>query len=476
MTVPTHPAERAPLLRLELVKGQGPATYELGPRDAPMSIGRKEGENQLVVRDEQSTVSRRHATIEPTREGYRIRDLNSRNGVRVQGRPVPADGTLLRDGDEIQLGLAVLRAHIARVEPPPVADEDRTIQEVVAPPPRPAPPPSRPEPPVVRASPPPQPEAPAPRREPPAPRAEPPPPAPPAAPAQRPAAPAPSAPRPAPPPRDEPAVVDQIGPFAIHRALHASSGLTLEYATDTRQRRHVLVRRWRGLELGFFARRRFRRAYETASTFRHETVLAPIEVGVTDRDTWVVYPPLDGVTAGSVVRVGGRDLRIDLAVYVVREACRAVEALEKTGGGGTLPEVTDHDVLIGRDGSVRLVYVADAGGVAADERYAAPEEDAGGGRDGRSAVFSLGILLYELLVREPIAGTQKLMLPSVDTRRIQVSQELAAAVTRAVEVRPHERFAHAGDLGHLLTQVLDQLAPDFRPEQVAAWVASRFAQ
>ena len=34
MTVPTHPAERAPLLRLELVKGQGPATYELGPRDA----------------------------------------------------------------------------------------------------------------------------------------------------------------------------------------------------------------------------------------------------------------------------------------------------------------------------------------------------------------------------------------------------------------------------------------------------------
>jgi hypothetical protein len=116
------------------------------------------------------------------------------------------------------------------------------------------------------------------------------------------------------------------------------------------------------------------------------------------------------------------------------------------------------------------------GGLAGEERYAAPEEDAGGARDARSAVFSLGILLYELLVREPIAASQKLTLPSVDTRRIQVGSELAAAVMRAVEVRPHERFAHAGDLAVLLAQVLDQLTPDFRPEQVASWVASRFAQ
>jgi len=72
-------------------------------------------------------------------------------------------------------------------------------------------------------------------------------------------------------------VIDQLGPFAIHRSLHASAGLALESAIDTRQRRRVLVRRWRGLELGFFGRRRFRRAYEAATAFRHESVLAPLE-------------------------------------------------------------------------------------------------------------------------------------------------------------------------------------------------------
>jgi hypothetical protein len=449
------PGDGGAVLRLELLKGQGPATFELGARDAAISIGRKEGENQLVLRDEQSTVSRRHAMIEPTPAGFRIRDLNSRNGVRVQGRPVPADGTVLHDGDEIQLGLAVLRAHIV-VAPSP--DEDRTIQEA-APPPRPA------APPPVRPQSPPRPATAAPRPTPPAappPEVRPPRPAPP-----RPAA------RPTAPAAEDLPVVDRLGPFAIHRALHATAGLALEYATDTRSGRRVLVRRWRGLELGFFARRRFRRAYEVASALRHETVLEPLEVGSTGSDTWVLYPPLDGVTAASIVRAGGRDLRIDLAVWVAREACRAVEAL---GKAGAVPIVTDHDVLVARDGDVRLVHVADAGGHAPDERYAAPEEDAGEAREARSAVFSLGILLYELLVREPIAGSQKLTLPSVDTRRIQVAHDLAAAVGRALEVRPHDRFAQAGDLAQALTQVLDELTPGFRPEQMAQWVASRFAQ
>ena len=472
MTSPTNPEQRGPRLRLERVTGQGSASYELGAHDPPVTIGRKEGENQIVLKDEQSTVSRRHAQIKPTGDGFRIFDLKSRNGVQVQGRPVPEGGTDLSDGDEIKLGLAVLRARIVAPLPPPAAavDDDRTIQEVVLPSPpqrrpsAPSPPPARPEPPrQVRET-----SRPSRAEPPPGPRAEQPP--------AKPREPAPRQPAASPPPRDDLDVVDRFGPFAIHRRLHQSSGLALEYATDTRQRRRVLVRRWQKLKLGFFAKGRFQRAYKAATAVRHDTVLAPIEVGSADGDTYVSYPGIDGVTAGMIIRVGGRDLRIDLAVYVALETCRAVEAVGKAGGTEIAPVVTDHDVIVGRDGTVRLLYVPDAGGLADEERYAAPEEDAGGARDARSAVFSLGILLYELLVREPVAAGQKLMLPSVDTRRIQVGSELSAAVMRAVEVRPHERFAHAGDLARLLAQVLDQLTPDFRPEQVASWVASRFAQ
>jgi hypothetical protein len=143
-------------LRLELVKGQGPASYELAPTDPAMTIGRKDGENQLVVRDEQGTVSRRHASIEHTSAGYLLRDMKSRNGVRVHGRQVTEDGTLLADGDEIQLGLAVLRARLVPVAVEPASnDADRTK---VDPPPRPpqaAPPPPPPPPPPPKPPPPP---------------------------------------------------------------------------------------------------------------------------------------------------------------------------------------------------------------------------------------------------------------------------------------------------------------------------------
>ncbi|NLE77336.1 MAG: FHA domain-containing protein [Chloroflexi bacterium] len=49
-------------------------------------------------------VSRRHAVIERNEDGYRIRDLESKNGTFVNGREVRGE-TPLQDGDEIQIAL-----------------------------------------------------------------------------------------------------------------------------------------------------------------------------------------------------------------------------------------------------------------------------------------------------------------------------------------------------------------------------------
>jgi pSer/pThr/pTyr-binding forkhead associated (FHA) protein len=58
--------------------------YELGDR---LTIGRS-ADNQLVIDD--ATVSGHHAVIEKTTEGYQIRDLDSTNGVFVNGKRVPS--------------------------------------------------------------------------------------------------------------------------------------------------------------------------------------------------------------------------------------------------------------------------------------------------------------------------------------------------------------------------------------------------
>ncbi|MBU6294627.1 MAG: FHA domain-containing protein, partial [Planctomycetes bacterium] len=51
-------------------------------------------------------ISRRHAELVETSEGYRIRDLGSVNGTHVNGRAV--QDSLLRSGDRVQVGQTVL--------------------------------------------------------------------------------------------------------------------------------------------------------------------------------------------------------------------------------------------------------------------------------------------------------------------------------------------------------------------------------
>lgn len=75
--------------------------YELraGELGESLTIGRSP-DNHLVVDD--ATVSGHHAVIESTREGYRIRDLDSTNGVWINGRR--QKDHLLRPEDLVRIG------------------------------------------------------------------------------------------------------------------------------------------------------------------------------------------------------------------------------------------------------------------------------------------------------------------------------------------------------------------------------------
>jgi RsiW-degrading membrane proteinase PrsW (M82 family) len=74
-----------------------------------------------------SEVSRRHALVEGTPDGFRIKDQGSANGTLVNGQAV--DTRVLGEGDLIQLGSAGprLRVHIVSDEPRPVGTAPTTL-------------------------------------------------------------------------------------------------------------------------------------------------------------------------------------------------------------------------------------------------------------------------------------------------------------------------------------------------------------
>jgi hypothetical protein len=98
-------------------------------------IGR-DPDNDLLLRGRQ--VSRYHAAIMPTAEGhYYVVDLNSANGVRVNGEPT--DRCLLADGDVLRIGQFELKLELVDVPeavPPPrdsASTADTDVQRIMPP-------------------------------------------------------------------------------------------------------------------------------------------------------------------------------------------------------------------------------------------------------------------------------------------------------------------------------------------------------
>ena len=89
------PAERAP-----------PPPLRLAVPDRPYLAGRGEDCDLILPTDD---VSREHAVIVRRWEGVHIRDLGSKNGVRVAGQPITGEHRL-RDGDRVEIGSFELRA------------------------------------------------------------------------------------------------------------------------------------------------------------------------------------------------------------------------------------------------------------------------------------------------------------------------------------------------------------------------------
>jgi pSer/pThr/pTyr-binding forkhead associated (FHA) protein len=76
-----------------------PTNQRIGLGEQPVVIGRAP-ECNIQLHD--TNVSRRHAEIVPRGTGYALVDLNSTNGVRVNGLRVAEQ--VLIDGDEILVG------------------------------------------------------------------------------------------------------------------------------------------------------------------------------------------------------------------------------------------------------------------------------------------------------------------------------------------------------------------------------------
>ena len=195
---------------------------------------------------------------------------------------------------------------------------------------------------------------------------------------------------------------------------------------------------------------------------------------------------LSGLTLKDVIRdsvLSRVEMNDKLVTSMVARACRALDYAHHLQNVDGIPynlihrDICPHNVMVTYSGKVKLM---DFGVVKADtERlstangvvkgrftYMSPEHISGGMIDRRSDIFSMGILLYEMLARKrfyensnPRAIAKVLFqrkLAQLSSARPDCDQQLQEICNKAVQFSPRDRYQTAGEMADALEAYSDE--------------------
>ena len=232
----------------------------------------------------------------------------------------------------------------------------------------------------------------------------------------------------------------------------------------------------------------------------HSNIAQVLDLGVAQGRYFLVLELVDGWDLGRVMQraaTAGTPLPRELGLYIAADVCRALAyAHSKTDGTRPLGivhrDISPHNVLLSEQGEIKLTDFGIAkamnkreqtgtGVVKGKVAFMSPEQAMGKPIDQRSDLFSLGTVLYLLMVRsrpfegptdlETLLRVQKGDFTPPEAAAPDLEPEVAAIINRALKHDVNERYQSAdemlADIEHVLRSV-------FRPvgqTELKRWLA-----
>ena len=263
------------------------------------------------------------------------------------------------------------------------------------------------------------------------------------------------------------------GRYRLEARIAAGGMSTVYRALDETLERQVAVKLMnREVATDSDQLERFRREARAVAQLSHPHIVGVIDAGEDDGRPYIVFEYVEGETLKDRIRRLGR-LPITEAVAYAIEIARALGAAHARHI--VHRDVKPQNVLIDHEGSAKvtdfgIARTLEEDGLTADGRvlgttdYVSPEQALGQDVTGQSDLYSLGVVLYEMLTGEvPFKGESQVAvamkhvretIPDVQLKRPEVSAALASVVDTATAKRLDERYADDAELIADLEDVL----------------------
>jgi serine/threonine protein kinase len=212
--------------------------------------------------------------------------------------------------------------------------------------------------------------------------------------------------------------------------------------------------------------RRFLQEYEIVQRIKHPSVVQLFDLGVSDDHAWLVMEYFKDGDLRRRMRAGMRPRP------ALRTAIAIARALEAMHGAGVLHrDLKPGNVMLREDGSPALIdfgmskdtalvhEVTDTGLIFGTPHYMSPEQGHGEPIDARSDLYSLGVIVYEMLTREKPFAAENPMAIIYKHRKEPVPrlpepyEALQPIIERFLAKDPQDRYQNAAEARQALEKV-----------------------
>jgi len=208
---------------------------------------------------------------------------------------------------------------------------------------------------------------------------------------------------------------------------------------------------------------RFLREAQAAAGLQHPNIIAIYDFGEAQNRFYIVMEYVKGESLRDLI--DREDLAIGKALDLAIQICAGLSAAH--AAGIVHRDMKPANIMLDKDGRVKIAdfglarvegvaQLTDAGAVMGTPHYMSPEQAQGRKLDQRSDIFSVGVILYELLTRrQPFSGEDtRALFEAIKSRqpeplaryKAEVSPELQRIVDKALDKDVAARYQNVSDL------------------------------